>query len=295
MSHISSIATTVAKITAAMLLVSVMPCMADTANKVINTTMDSDAQKVLAKQVSKKHFYSISYLKNINDFQLLNNEDTNVITLEYAGKYGWGDSFVFFDKLVASEDGFSPKKQTNYLEASARLSIPYLFNQLTTSALVTRQPVIAKYVKDYFVAGMVEYSYVNVSVVHSNSSTTINNLLGFGIAWYSDFFSYLNTNFYYANNEKQADDYQLTVSFAKEFTIADFAFKTNGYIDWSTATTNHKASFHFSPQILLDLGQVFNHPKRFYIGIEYSYWRNKFGLANVDDEHTISAMIKFSF
>jgi len=280
----------------AICLLSAMPCMADELN-------DANLQSINtpAKQVSNKHFYSISYLKNINEFQLLSNEDIDVITLEYSGKYTWGDSFVFFDRLVAAADEYSPRKQKNYLEASARLSLPFLFEQ--SKSLTFAQ---GSYVKEYFIAGTIEYSYLNVqsAKVKGNinkqssndfSTTNTNSLLGLGIAWHSVFFSYLNTNIYYANNEKQANDYQLTVSFAKSFTIAELSFKTNGFIDWSSAASDHKSSFHFSPQVLLDFGEIFNQPKLLFVGIEYSYWRNKYGLANIDDEHTVSAMVKLSF
>jgi len=281
-------------ITAVVCLLSAMPSMAD---KLKNT--DAVTPKISAKQVNieerNKHFYSLSYLKNINDFQLLNNDDVDVVTLEYGGKYAWGDSFIFFDRLHASADIHSLRKEKNYLEASARLSIPYLFNQPTIASSTRDKSTLAKYVKDYFVAGTVEYSYLKIDTNKPYSTTITNSLLGVGIAWQSDFFSYLNSNFYYANNEKQESDYQLTLTFAKSFTIAELAFKTNGYIDWSSAASDHKASFHFSPQVLLDLGKVFNQPKLVFVGVEYSYWRNKYGLSNVDDEHTVSAMVKLSF
>jgi len=286
---------------AAICLLSAMPSMADRLNNA-----DSSPINTAAKQVNNKHFYSISYLKNINEFQLLTNEDIDVVTLEYSGKYIWGDSFVFLDRLVAAADVYSPKKQKNYLEASARLSIPFLFGQPISNQSISSKSTIEGYVKDYFIAGTIEYSYLNVksTVFNANtnkqssndfSTTNTNSLLGLGIAWQSDFFSYLNTNLYYANNEKQANDYQLTVSFVKLFTIGELSFKTNGFIDWSSAASDHKTSFHFSPQVLLDFGEIFNQPKRFFVGIEYSYWRNKYGLTNIDDEHTVSAMVKLSF
>jgi len=292
-----NLALKVAHSTAAICLLSAMPSMADELNNA-----NSQPINISAKQVSNKHFYSISYLKNINKFQLLSNEDIDVVTLEYSGKYTWGDSFVFFDRVVAAADELSPRKQKNYLEASARLSIPFLFGQPTLSQSIKNTFSHGNYVKDYFIAGMVEYSYLNVknrldelNISLESSSTITNSLLGLGIAWESDFFTYLNTNFYYAINEKQGNDYQLTLSFAKSFDIAGLAFKTNGYIDYSSATSDHKTSFHFSPKVLLDLGKVFNQPKLFYVGIKYSYWRNKYGLANIDDEHTVSAMVKLSF
>ena len=281
-------------ITAVVCLLSAMPSMAD---KLKNT--DAVTPKISAKQVNieerNKHFYSLSYLKNINDFQLLNNDDVDVVTLEYGGKYAWGDSFIFFDRLFASADKQSLRKEKNYLEASARLSIPYLFNQPTIASSTRDKSTLAKYVKDYFVAGTVEYSYLKIDTNKPYRTTNTNGLLGLGIAWQNSFFSYLNTNIYYAINETQSNDYQLTLSFAKSFTISDLSFKTNGFIDWSSAASDHKSSFHFSPQVLLDFGEIFNQPKLLFVGIEYSYWRNKYGLANIDDEHTVSAMVKLSF
>lgn len=291
-----------ANTTAIVCLLSAMPSMADSLNNV-----DLQRVKPPRKKFINKHFYTLSYLKNINDFQLINNDDINVATIEYGGKYAWGDSFIFFDRLVASANKLSPKKQKDYFEASVRLSIPYLFNQPSNSKPAKGKSALAnyvnkEYVKDYFIAGTLEYSYLNVknNMAQANTSKessiiSTNSLYGLGIAWQTSFFSYLNTNFYYAINEKQANDYQLTLSFAKSFNIAELTFKTHGFIDWSSSASDHKSSFHFSPQVLLDFGEIFNQPKLLFVGIEYSYWHNKYGLVNIDDEHTVSAMVKLSF
>jgi len=276
-----------------------MPSMAAKPDK--PKTADSLPTDKATISLNNTHFYSISYLKNINEFQLLSNEDIDVITLEYSGKYNWGDSFVFLDRMIAAADEQSPRKQKNYLEASARISVPFLLDRSMFNLAMGSTSALNSAIKDYLFVGTLEYAYLNIESVGINnemtafSSTTTNTLLGLGIAWHGDFFSYLNTNFYYAKNEQQANDYQLTVTFAKSFKLADLSFKTNGYLDWSSAAKDHKTSFHFSPQVLLDLGATFYRAKLLFVGIEYSYWRNKYGLANLDDEHTVSAMVKLSF
>lgn len=85
----------------------------------------------------------------------------------------------------------------------------------------------------------------------------------------------------------------------------------DGYIDWvvndkKNSNTELKKNFHFNPQIKYDLGKALDYtPGKLYVGIEYDYWSNKYGIEDggfvsenfvgPTDQNTFSAIVKAHF
>jgi nucleoside-specific outer membrane channel protein Tsx len=236
----------------------------------------------LANSVSAETLWSdnsISYLKNVDDFQVLENDDVDVITFEHASGHNWGDVFFFVDRITASKDSNNGKYEETYGEASARLSLSY----------VTGNKLAIGPIKDLFIAGTYEHDTGNSDGFGFGFN---NQLLGFGAAWDVKGFNYLDSNVYYANNDDTDNDYQLTVAWGYPIAIGDHDVMVDGFFDWSSAADDHKADFHFNPQVRLDVGKYFGKAKFFEVGIEYSYWHNKFGINGIDNENTVSAIVK---
>ncbi|MCO4798434.1 MAG: hypothetical protein KC484_04415 [Colwelliaceae bacterium] len=222
---------------------------------------------------------SLSYLKNTSDFQLITNDNINVITFEHASGHNWGDVFFFADRTTASADINHGERKETYGEVSARLSFSYLQGQ----------PIAGDYLKDIYIASTYEHS----TGTNNGSGFGFNNyLLGIGASWKLPKFSFVNTNIYYATNDKVDNDVQLTVSWGLPFTIGKQKFTFDGFFDWASAADDHTADFHFNPQLKWDLGHHFGKDKFLELGVEYSFWHNKFGINGLDDESVISALIK---
>ena len=236
----------------------------------------------LANAVSAETLWSdnsISYLKNVNDFQLLENDNINVITFEHASGHNWGDVFFFVDRITASQDQNNGHYEETYGELSARLSLSYL----------TGEKLAFGAISDLYIAGMYEHDTGN----SNNFGFGFNNyLLGVGASWDVKGFSYLSSNVYLADNDDTDNDYQLTLAWGYPIALGNHDIIVDGYIDWSSAADDHSADFHFNPQVRLDVGKYFGKPKFFEVGIEYSYWHNKFGINGLDNENTVSAMVK---
>ncbi|ERS82873.1 hypothetical protein Q671_11420, partial [Halomonas sp. PBN3] len=81
------------------------------------------------------------------------------------------------------------------------------------------------------------------------------------------------------------------------FTLGAARFLFDGFLDYSTAESDHKSELNFTPQLKLDIGHFSGNPGVLYAGIEYAYWRNKFGLSDevMDTESSVSALVKFHF
>jgi hypothetical protein len=58
----------------------------------------------------------------------------------------------------------------------------------------------------------------------------------------------------------------------------------DGYMDWvvdndKNARGVYHANLHFNPQVKYDLGKALNWgEKQLYVGFEYDYWKNKYGI-----------------
>lgn len=78
--------------------------------------------------------------------------------------------------------------------------------------------------------------------------------------------------------------YQLTPSWSIPFKIGNSKFDFTGFMDIIGDTGGSSATQLLTqPQIRLDVGNFFGKPNVFYVGIEYSYWKNKFGVDGITD------------
>ena len=67
-----------------------------------------------------------------------------------------------------------------------------------------------------------------------------------------------------------------------------------GFLDYAGAEGPARANLLFVPQLLLDLGALWGAAGHLHAGIEYSYWRNKFGLPGVT-ESVVQPMVRWTF
>ncbi|MEA2117881.1 outer membrane protein OmpK [Halovibrio sp. HP20-50] len=198
------------------------------------------------------------------------------VTFENVTAHDWGGTFLFVDSNHGR--GSADGDDDLYGEFSPALSLGWL-----SGVNLQRGPM-----KDVALAGTYEFG-------GGNDATNI--LTGISFAWDVPGTQYFNSTFYYVNNSEIADDLQLTLTWGAPFELGASRFLFDGYIDYSSAASDHDAEFHFNPQFKLDLGHYRGHPGVLYAGIEYSYWENKYGLADnvMDTESAVSALVKFHF
>jgi len=185
-------------------------------------------------------------------------------TLEHVSGHSWGGLFYFMDRHVG-EDGFT----ATYSEFSPKVTLKS------------------------FEGGLVKN--VNAAFTLESSSGGFDNYLyGVGADLNIPGMNFASATVFYALNDNTADDYQLTLTYG----WSAGAFNIDGYIDYSTQVEDDgnrggsKANLHFNPQITYDLapviGKTFSKVK---VGIEYSYWGNKYGIEGVD-QNVVSALLK---
>ena len=178
-----------------------------------------------------------------------------MLTFEHASGQSWGDTFLFVDRLH-SDSG----DKTTYAEFSPRWYISQYDNK--------------QWLKDLSVATTVE---MGKGFTHY--------LYGLGLSWNVPDFKFVKTNFYRRNNDTGGSNWQMTASWALPFEVGQSQWVYDGFLDWFTAVDGKPSGYNFTSQLKLDLAPYFGLDTPLYIGTEYVYWTNKFGISGVDERN----------
>lgn len=206
--------------------------------------------------------YSVTYL-NGSDYEV-DDPKREVLTFEYAASTTWGNVFTFFDRLE-SENGTTE----TYGEFSPR------YNILTFS-------------EDGFVQSLSASGTLEVGQGFTHY------LYGVGANFKVPGFTYLNIDLYRRNNHAGEDNWQSTLVWGIPFSIGGSEWLYDGFMDWSSAISeqNQSASMNLTSQLKWNLGSHLGLSTPLYVGMEYVYWTNKFGISGVD-ERNANLLIKW--
>ncbi len=225
------------------------------------------APSLYAKQLWSDN--SLTLLRG-NDYKLMD-EGQKVLTFEHVSGHSWGDVFTFIDRL----EGDSGYIET-YWEISPRLSI-------------------GKMVGKEFSAGPIKDVLVTTTAEIADGPFPFTNyLIGPAIDLDIPGFKYFQLNAYRRNNEFSDDNWQLTPVWALPFSIGGQNFLYDGFADWRSGSGNNTTELNITSQLTWDIGALMQTPNTIYIGVEYVYWTNKFGVQDTD-ERNLNALLKVHF
>ena len=193
-----------------------------------------------------------------NDYEVGDNKRT-VFTFEHAAGYSWGDSFLFVDRLHSSNGD----KET-YAEIAPRLQISDYKNQAFENIYIATTAEIGD--------GFTHY------------------LVGLGTKLNIPNFTYANINIYHRNNDSAKNNQQVTFTWA--LPIGPLTY--DGFIDYVIATGDQHSSMNLTSQLKYNLAEHLNLKTNFFVGFEYVYWQNKFGIDGVDEKN-LNLLAKYHF
>lgn len=94
----------------------------------------------------------------------------------------------------------------------------------------------------------------------------------------------LETYYYRQIGEGLSGTYQITPSWDIPLPITDkYRLRTRGFTDFIGDRGSGRAQFIAQPQILLDIGNLWNKPGGVYFGTEWRYWRNVAGAEEINE------------
>ena len=194
--------------------------------------------------------------------------EQSTVTAEYAAGLKYGDFFAFADRTNNDPEGNS-----TYFEVAPRLSL----------SAVSGTKLEVGLIKDVLVATTWE-----------GGEGFNNYLYGVGFALNVPYTQYANINFYKADNDNTADDYQMTITYAVPFKLGTEDFLVDAFLDWSTAEDTHASELNWTSQYKWNVGKHISPDTKLYVGIEHSVWNNKYGYKGVD-QNDVSALVKYHF
>ena len=230
---------------------------------------------------------SLTYL--VGKDYAVNPDHQQTLTYEHADSWKYGDNFLFVDKIFynGGADGTNGKN-TYYGEFSPRLSF----------AKIMGHDFAFGPVKDVLLAMTYEFG----------EGDNESYLIGPGLDLDIPGFDYFQLNFYNRQTEgSRAGDnvWQITPVWSYTLPVGNSDILVDGFADWVVGNDSNRhgdyhANLHINPQIKYDLGKALSYSaQQVYVGIEYDYWDNKYGIKDSryfdTQQNTASLLLKVFF
>jgi len=197
------------------------------------------------------------------------------VTIEHAHGWKYGDNFFFVD--MYNNQGFEV-----YAEVYSNFSL-------------------SKITGEKFAFGPIKDVSLMLGLNISNRPETRRfqaYLWGVNLDLANAYFDYLSLSIAaYKDDSVASYGVQITPVWSYPFTIAQLSFKFKGFLDIKDGNSNAEGNVSVlaQPQLLLDVGELSGwKPNVFYIGMEYSYWLNKYGVEG-KDESALQGMVSVFF
>ncbi|HAG77307.1 membrane protein [Stutzerimonas stutzeri] len=219
------------------------------------------------------------------------------VTFEHVNGWKYGDTFLFLDSIHFNGKGNDNGNDdsTFYGEFSPRLSFGKIFQRDLSFGPI----------KDVLVAMTYEFGEGDVETY----------MIGPGFDLDVPGFDYVSVNVYHrdTDGDRVGDGtWQVTPVWGYTLPVGNSDILIDGFIDWvvdndsNSRGEEYHANLHINPQIKYDLGKAMNWgEKQLYVGIEYDYWSDKYGIENggfvsenfvgKTDQNTFSAIVKAHF
>lgn len=228
--------------------------------------------QVLAADLLQWQDNSLTYLNGI-DFKV-DPPKQQTVTFEHVSGWSFGDLFVFVDGIKYNTEATNGAGDGHsfYGEISPRLSLGKI-----SGADLSFGPV-----KDVLLAATYEFGEDDVESYLLGPAVDL-NIPGF------DYFQ-LNTYLRTTDGRRDGDNvWQITPVWSYTIPVGDSDLVIDGFMDWVVDNDDsYHANLHFNPQIKYDLAKAMGWGKRFYVGVEYDYWSDKYG---IDDNGFVGSEI----
>jgi len=206
----------------------------------------------------------------------------NIVTLQHASGYKWGRNFFFVDFLKS--DSADDNAGEVYGEWYTNLSL----------SKVTGAKLSFGIIKDVNLTAGFNYGAKNTGAnprVFLPGITIDLNVPGFTF-FNVDVLAYIDRGKFKPNSGTTFDNcgenktsYQINPHWQLPFRLGPTKWSFEGHVDFIGERADCENEILAQPQLRLDVGNFFGKADTVYVGIEYQYWRNKFGFKDVDEHN----------
>lgn len=215
----------------------------------------------------------------------IDSENLTTLTLEHASTHDWGGVFFFVDRHQGGEYDLKDSAgnvigSKDYKETFGKVSPKFKVASFNDGLI-----------KQVNLAGVYEFSSNSTGFGQDNYWAGVGVDLNLPIPG----MKYASATLYHSFNDNKnfkGDDQKITLTAAweRDKVLID------GYVDFAFNNDNEavKDSIHFNPQIKYNVQEALGIDNRLDLGMEYSYWNNKFGDDGVT-EHAVMALAKYHF
>lgn len=224
-----------------------------------------------AEQYWSDNSLSLLYGGNYKMIPFGEDSEAKVMTLEHVSGHSWGGVFLFVDRIQTVDE--------EYRETYGELSPSFFLKQFEGGFI---KSVNAEFT----------YEFGSSTTSPSSTFSQDNYLAGVGLDFNIPGMDFFKATIYHAwdnNTFGRAEDDQLTLSYGwhhGQVTV-------DGFLDFTPRKgSNHKETeLNFTPQITYDFGPMLGLKNKVKVGVEYAYWKNKFG--NNDTQNNFSLLLKW--
>lgn len=214
----------------------------------------------------------IQYLHGTNFNEPFNPEDVSqsIITVTHVHGWTYGRNFFFMDTLFTT-DG-QPSQTNLYGEAYSTLSLGKILNKELAFGIF----------KDFGITGGVNLG----ENMDSRRSGFRAWLYGVTVDFNLPGFDYFNVDFLRQRVTETADigtSWQITPVWRFPFKIAGTKWSFEGFADFIATNHSNARQALAQPQLRLDVGDWFGYEQHVFLGLEYQYWHNKYGIKGLHD------------
>lgn len=214
----------------------------------------------------------IQYLHGANFNEAFNPNDVSksIITITHAHGWQYGRNFFFMDTLI-TESG-QPSQTNLYGEAYSTFSLGKISGMDLSYGLF----------KDLGLTAGINLGE-NMNSRHSGFRAW---LYGVTVDFNLPGFSYFNVDFLRQRVTETANigsSWQITPVWKFPFEIAGTKWSFEGFTDFIAKNHSTARQALAQPQLRLDIGDIWGETNHLFLGIEYQYWHNKYGIKGLHD------------
>ena len=200
----------------------------------------------------------------------------NVFTFENTTAWSWGSSYLFVDVMRSWSDADANAKEV-YGEWFPSMSLRHLAGKGPSTGFVRDVSATLG------LNGGVRSTGPAPFVVLPGATVNL-NVPGFAFVSLGAYAFIDLGRFQGQPTNCRGTTFQLTPAWSLPFAVGPVGFQFDGFVDFIGSHANCEEMVISQPQLKLDLSRLWNDAGRLFLGVEFAYWHNKYGIAGLEDK-----------